>query len=110
MAEAWGLPFSQVRYYEDYPYAEELDALESALRGDDPPGRGRLHDWHPQVTPLTGTALDAKVRAIACYRSQISTFWRDVDELERAVRTHVARIGGERVWLDRRAGPPDANY
>jgi LmbE family N-acetylglucosaminyl deacetylase len=105
VVEEWGLPHSQVRYYEDYPYMEQPDALENALRDDAPPGLGHQHDWQPQVTPLTSTALDAKVRAIVCYRSQISTFWRDIEEIERAVRGRAARMGGERMWLDRRVGP-----
>jgi LmbE family N-acetylglucosaminyl deacetylase len=109
VVEEWGLPHSQVRYYEDYPYVEQPDALEHALRDDAPPGLAHRHDWQPQVTPLTSTALDAKVRAIVCYRSQISTFWGDIEEMGRAVRGRTARMGGERVWLDRRAGPPEAD-
>lgn len=43
---------------------------------------------------LDAAALAAKVEAIACYRSQISTFWDDITEMEQRVRAY----GAERLW------------
>ena len=67
--------------YEEYPYTRDRDAIQRALREmpDDRPLIAR-------VQPLTAPEVDAKVRAIACYQSQISTFWPDVDAMAHEVR------------------------
>ncbi len=89
-AEASGHPLT---YYEDFPYARDLEALEAART----PGASK-----PELVPLSGRALEAKVDAIACYRSQISTFWSSRDEMGATVRAYAVRIGGgepaERYW------------
>lgn len=89
-AEASGRP---LRYYEEYPYAEIPQAVETAL-GEGP--------WEPLLTFLDEEALAAKVAAVACYRSQISTFWASVDEMAALVRAYALRVGqgrpAERAW------------
>jgi hypothetical protein len=52
---------------------------------------------------LDEEALRAKVRAIACYRSQISTFFKYEVEMAARVRAYAEGVGGgqpaERVWV-----------
>jgi LmbE family N-acetylglucosaminyl deacetylase len=82
-----------VRFYEDYPYAEDPQAVKRAL------GEGA---WDPQTVPLSSQAVDAKVEAIACYHSQLSTFWADPQQMARVVRAFSRRVGqgrpAERYW------------
>ena len=47
----------------------------------------------PVLHPLDEAALQAKTTAIRYYRSQISTFWGDADEMARQVRTDAAVTG-----------------
>ena len=61
-------PGVAVFFYEEYPYsAQGADAVQAALDRLD----GRMV---PVIHHLSDTALDAKIRAIACCESQISTF------------------------------------
>jgi LmbE family N-acetylglucosaminyl deacetylase len=80
-------------YYEEFPYAEDPRAVQAALaRG---PGRA-------QLIHISEEALEAKIAAIACYRSQLSTFWDSTAEMAAAVRAFAQRTGGagpaERYW------------
>lgn len=72
-------------YYEEFPYAEDPQAVRAALAN----GRERA-----ELVLLSEEALEAKIAAIACYRSQLSTFWDDVVEMAAAVRTFA-----ERYWI-----------
>jgi len=96
-AEKSGQP---VIYYEDFPYAEDPEAVEMAL-ADGP--------WQMAPVPLSEEALEAKIAAMARYRSQISSFWADVEAMEKAVRASAARAGDgklvERYW-QRSSSPP----
>jgi hypothetical protein len=60
----------------------------------------------PQIRLISEAALQAKVEAIACYRSQISTFWDGLDEMAQSVRDYVRAVGNsgglpyaERLWV-----------
>jgi LmbE family N-acetylglucosaminyl deacetylase len=83
-------------YYEDYPYAENPAAVEAALAMDDV-------QWRAELTPLSEEALEAKVAAIARYRSQLSTFWTDLAEMSTAIWTFANQTGdgqmAERYWI-----------
>ncbi len=83
----------RLTYYEDFPYARDPQALQAVL-GDD--------RCEPEVTILSTEALEAKAAAIACYRSQISTFWSTPDDIEATVREFAEQTGGEqpseRYW------------
>jgi hypothetical protein len=93
-AEGWGFDSSQVRYYEDYPYAGKPDAVEAVIR----PNEG----WIPHVTPLSEADIAAKIAAVSEHRSQIQTFWQTPEAMADAVRQFSERTGGERLWI--RAG------
>lgn len=80
-------------YYEDFPYASDAERVKAAL------AEGR---WEAELVSLSGEGLEAKAAAIASYRSQLSTFWRDRQDMVEAVRTSARRVGGgepaERYW------------
>jgi LmbE family N-acetylglucosaminyl deacetylase len=92
-------PGVAVLFYEEYPYsAQGADAVQTAL--------DRLEGAPvPVVHQLSDRALDAKIQAIACYESQISTFWDDHASMAESVRQYAAHVGqgrqAERLWLER---------
>ncbi len=80
-------------YYEDFPYAEDTEGVRAAL-GD---RRARA-----DIVSLSEEALRAKTAAIACYRSQISTFWDNGADMAASIRAFAQRHGGgavERYWM-----------
>jgi LmbE family N-acetylglucosaminyl deacetylase len=80
--------------YEEFPYAEDPRAVQAAL------AQGR---WRAELVLLSEEALEARTAAIACYRSQLSTFWTDVTDMAAAVRAFAERPGSgsraERYWI-----------
>ena len=85
-------------YYEDFPYAADAEAfnangLHTSLR--DGPRKAEL-------IRLSREELEAKIAAIACYRSQVSSFWTDPGEMAASVRAFATRVGAgvpaERYW------------
>lgn len=89
-AEAAGRPLF---YYEECPYAEDPQAVEVALTGG---------EWEPRLTFLDEQSLAAKIAAVACYRSQLNTFWADEEAMAERIRAYARRVGGgrpaERRW------------
>ena len=81
---------ARIIYYEEYPYAQNADILEALSPPD--------LDWQPRVIPLSRNDLDTKIEAITCYRSQLSTFFRDQDDLVMQVNKYLIDLGGERLW------------
>jgi LmbE family N-acetylglucosaminyl deacetylase len=96
-------------YYEDFPYAEEL---EGAKPGDRYPSLAGDR-WQAELVPLADEALEAKIAAIAHYRSQMSTFWSDRAEMATSVRAFARRTGegmpAERYWRPTESRSMDAN-
>lgn len=98
----WGRSLSrsyvgiEIRYYEEYPYNARHGEVQKALEAFAP------QTLEPVLHLLDDTALEAKRNAIGCYESQISTFWKDMDDMARAVREDAEYIGGgqpaEREW------------
>jgi len=78
-----------VTYYEDFPYAGAAPEQVRAVLG--------AGGWEARLTTLSEQALQAKITAIACYRSQISTFWSNLDELAAQVREFARKVGGRRL-------------
>ncbi len=74
----------RLAFYEDYPYAALYGQVEFALAGA---------DWLPESLPLTEGDLQAWMQAVACYHSQLSTFWPDVGAMQAALREHARRPG-----------------
>ncbi len=89
-------PKVAVFLYEEYPYsAAGVDKVQQARAAVPRP-------TVVQEFPMNEAALTAKVRAIACYRSQISTFWANNADMARAVRAYARQTekqhGAERLW------------
>lgn len=86
-------------YYEDYPYAQDLQAVQAALGLE--PGPKEIR-WQAELTPLAEEAIEAKIAAIACYRSQLGTFWASPAEMATAIQAFAERTGSgrpaERYW------------
>jgi LmbE family N-acetylglucosaminyl deacetylase len=91
-ADAWRAPRGTLLYYEDYPYAERPGAVAAALKGD---------DWQDKVVPLEEAEMAAKIAAIACYSSQISTFFSGLDEMAQRLRAYAASVGRKKGWAER---------
>lgn len=82
---------SRLFYYEDYPYAQERDKLAQAVAAEP-------NALEPMVVAVGDDALAAKIEAILAYRSQLSTFWNDRQDLEAQILGYARQIGGERLW------------
>jgi LmbE family N-acetylglucosaminyl deacetylase len=85
-AERLGRP---LWYYADYPYV-----LEDAVRiaGLLPEGT------RMEVYPISAGGLQAWQACVAAHRSQISTFWPDLESMQAAIRNYCIQIGGVRLW------------
>lgn len=96
-AERWRPAHNAVRYYEDYPYAESPDRITAALGAD---------TWHVQLIPLAPAHVEAKIAAIGCYTSQISSLFTDLADMRERVRTYTARLAQGQGYAERfyRAG------
>ncbi|MDX1992211.1 MAG: PIG-L family deacetylase [bacterium] len=89
-------PTLKLTFYEEYPYTRDVTAIQRAL------------DWMkprqalvPEVHTLTQADVNAKVDAVACYQSQISTFWKSEEAMRRDIEGAFCIGGGvyaERCW------------
>lgn len=83
-------------YYEDYPYAEQPEYMAHVWNGN---------EWISESFGLSEDALDAKIEAFLQHRSQISTFYRDDDEVRQRMRAYAEFVGqgqiAERYWYKR---------
>ena len=78
-------------YYEDYPYVQRLDGVDSVI----PPSDTR---WQTEIIPLTEAALQVKIAAIAAYPSQLGNLFNGRSHMIQLVTTYTQAIGGERLW------------
>lgn len=78
-------------YFEDYPYVQEDGALTAVI----PAGS---FDWQPCIYSLQPENITAKVKAIAAYQSQVSTFFTDYQDLTQQIKGYSQQVGGERLW------------
>lgn len=93
-----------VTFYEELPYVESPGALDSAL--------GERERWRPQILRLDPQALEAKIAAVAYYRTQIPVLYGDERQMEHRVRAVALDAGGgrgyaERLWWPRKGGNGD---
>lgn len=84
-----------VKYYTDYPYLRDEEAIKQALEHFKPPLK-------PQTTTLSEADMAAKVKAMAAYVTQIKSFWADADAIDSQVRQTFtdSKTGQfvERLW------------
>lgn len=88
-------PQLALRFYEEYPYTRDRSAIQHAL--DLLPGI----NLRPVVQILSVANMEAKIRAIACHRSQISTFWENEEGMGQDVLGAFLRPDGtftEKYW------------
>lgn len=83
-------------YYEDYPYAQQPGKLAQVV--DPVCEQAGGFQWAAEVIAIDERALRAKYAAVAAFRSQLSTFFRDQADLEAQVGGYVNVVGGERWW------------
>lgn len=87
-------PF-EIWFYEDYPYSEDEKKREATIQNFPRKLESVTHILKP-------SAMRAKLGAIACYQSQISTFWATLNEMKDKVEAHMKLIGNgdiaERFW------------
>lgn len=72
-------PTFALNLYQEYPYTDDTIKIERALAFYRQP-------LSVQNVPVSEDDLQAKLDAISCYSSQISTFWADVDSMKAATR------------------------
>jgi len=86
---------SLLRFYAEFPYSRADRSTEAALAAMNIP-------LEPADSAFGDAAMRAKIRAIACYHSQISTFWDSLASMETEVRRAFAdpQTAGyvERLW------------
>ena len=84
---------ADVIYYEDYPYAEQPERMTHVWGSD---------EWVSETVELSEAALHAKIEAFLQHRSQISTFYRDDEEVRQRMRAYAELVGqgqaAERYW------------
>ncbi|PKO00971.1 MAG: hypothetical protein CVU43_13675 [Chloroflexi bacterium HGW-Chloroflexi-5] len=77
-------------FYADYPYAAKDPSKVNAFLPD---------NAEPEVQEFSAAGVDAWLKAIACYPSQISSFWASVDEMDKAVREYASLPISRTLWL-----------
>jgi LmbE family N-acetylglucosaminyl deacetylase len=93
-------PSVALKFYEEYPYTRDIMATQQALA---------LMTWlapdlglELEIVDLNDADVKAKIEAIACYQTQLSSFWPDVQAMEQEVREMMGRAGNgvpsERYW------------
>lgn len=101
--------------YEEYPYSSEAGEVLHAHSGQalrlggssaiQAARRELPFETISRLWPLSKTAIEAKIDAIACYQSQMSSFWHSWDDMSVSVWASTRQDGqtsgvtyGERLW------------
>ena len=103
----WGItlkqyyPWVALKFYEEYPYTQDPQAVEKAV--------SILEQLYPalrlnlELVSLREEDVKGKVDAISCYKSQISSFWTDLQQMEAETRQSLRTAGNgteaERYWV-----------
>lgn len=80
---------SSLVYYEEYPYGRSRRAVRRVIRGV---------GWRSEAVPVSRAGADAKIRAVAAYRSQVEPLFGGRLRMRWKLRRHLHRTGGERIW------------
>jgi len=79
-----------IYFYADFPYVEKHpEALPELIQPH----------WHKECIKLEETAVERWCDAIACYTSQISTFWKDTAQMRIAMHGYAQSGGGACLWF-----------
>lgn len=79
-------------FYADYPYAREADGKETLYFME------RSSEWQGYEFPVSEVGLENWIRAAQVYRSQISTFWADDEDLGMQIREFSHFFGRFKLW------------
>ncbi len=81
---------ARLSFYEEFPYvypgSDQLINIESNA------------DWKSELIAILPDALVARIQAMSFYQSQLSTFFKDRQDLSMRVEAYVGKMGGERIW------------
>jgi LmbE family N-acetylglucosaminyl deacetylase len=79
----------QLWYYADFPYVvrESIYQVEMPAEG-----------WEAAKHAISQDGLAAWSKAVAAHRSQISTFWSDVADMQADLQEYVRGLDGVRLW------------
>jgi LmbE family N-acetylglucosaminyl deacetylase len=96
LADDWAGAHTNLRFYEDYPYAHDQALVQRWVEG---------RAWLPELAWLEQADLERKWQAILEYHSQIGTFWASEIALAAALQEHAASVAegqglAERVWYN----------
>lgn len=93
-------PWVALKFYEEYPYTKDPLAVDRAMTIFT-----QHFPWLPlelERVAVDEQAVQAKLQAIACYTSQLSSFWPDHDTMESETRQSLLGAGegqyAERYW------------
>jgi len=80
----------QLIFYQDYPYVETFpDSLATQTQNMD-----------PTEEPISYSDVELKIKAMAAYSSQVSTFWNDEQDLANKVKAYQeSQNNSERYWI-----------
>ncbi|MBE2220260.1 MAG: PIG-L family deacetylase [Anaerolineae bacterium] len=87
-------------YFEDYPYVQEEGAITAVIPAN-------TSTWQCHTIPLNATDISAKIKAIIAYKSQLSTFFTDYQDLTRQIETYAQQTGGECLWQHTQSALPE---
>jgi hypothetical protein len=76
-------------YYADYPYVLRMPDYYLEFQ------KAGLQDI---LFPVSPAGLESWVQAVAAHKSQISTFWPDMSQMEAAITNYWQQSGGVRLW------------
>jgi len=85
----------RLKFYTDFPYMRDEAAIGRALAQQAAP-------MQPEDSFFGTRALKARLKAMAEYKSQLSSFWKDEDEMAKDTAQTFSRFVGdyaERFWI-----------
>jgi LmbE family N-acetylglucosaminyl deacetylase len=75
-------------YYADFPYVLQFEGAKE----------GFATGMKQKIFPVSEAGLKIWGEAAAEHRSQISTFWSDIIEMQKAIHQHWAKVNGVILW------------
>lgn len=84
-----------LKFYTDYPYMRDQQRVEQALAES---GMKLI----PEDIYLSSRNMNAKIKAMTYYKTQVSTFWKDEDTMATEVKAlfaHNKKGFAERYWI-----------
>ena len=88
-ANRLGIP---LMFYADYPYAREINGQEVLRFMEQSP------EWQYEEFPVSEVGLDKWILSSQAYKSQISTFWADNEDLGMQIKEFSRFLGRYKLW------------